>query len=162
MFADDMCSWYNKCGANGLCSRDTSPNCKCIDWFEARDKEAWDLNDHTGGCVRKTSLSCSGDGFLRLSRMKLPDISESFVDRRIGLEHCEDKCRKMCNCTAYGNADMYNGGSGCVIWVGELIDLRKNNIAGQDLFVRLATTDAGDFPLFFKWSLSLYLYIEYF
>ncbi|CAN6894347.1 unnamed protein product [Brassica oleracea var. botrytis] len=58
----DMCSWYNKCGANGLCSRDTSPNGKCIEWFEARDKEAWDLNDYTGGCVRKTSLSCSGDG----------------------------------------------------------------------------------------------------
>lgn len=62
MFPDDMCSWYNKCGANGLCSRDTSPNGKCIEWFEARDKEAWDLNDYTGGCVRKTSLSCSGDG----------------------------------------------------------------------------------------------------
>ncbi|ESQ46735.1 hypothetical protein EUTSA_v10028322mg [Eutrema salsugineum] len=139
---DDACGSYNLCGANGLCRRDASPDCHCIDFFEAKYKEAWDLNDWTGGCERKTSLNCSSDGFVRLSEMKLPDISKSIVNRRIGLEECKDKCLEMCNCTAYANTNMKDGGSGCVIWFGDLIDLRKNNIAGQDLFVRLAATDA--------------------
>ncbi|KAG7572045.1 PAN/Apple domain [Arabidopsis suecica] len=114
----DTCGLYNKCGAYGLCDTNTSPNCVCIH-----------------------GLNCSRDGFEQLRTMKLPDITKSIVDRSIGLEECHGKCIGNCNCTAYANTDMQNGGSGCVIWVEEILDLRKNAIAGQDLFVRLAATD---------------------
>lgn len=70
--------------------------------------------------------------------MKLPDITKSIVDMTIGLKECKEKCNRNCNCTAFANPDMQNS---CVIWVGEIIDLRKSMIAGQDLFVRLAATD---------------------
>ncbi|CAF1859469.1 unnamed protein product [Brassica oleracea] len=53
-------------------------------------------------------------------------------------QECKEKCNRNCNCTAFANPDMQNS---CVIWVGEIIDLRKSMIAGQDLFVRLAATD---------------------
>ncbi|CAA7040362.1 unnamed protein product [Microthlaspi erraticum] len=82
--------------------------------------------------------------------MKLPDASKSIVDMGIGLKECGEKCLGNCKCRAYANANMQKGGSGCVIWVGELLDLRKNNFAGQDLFVRnkipptpSATTEAA-------------------
>ncbi|KAH0885707.1 hypothetical protein HID58_061803 [Brassica napus] len=91
-----------------------------------------------GGCMRKTKLNCSGDGFEKLRKMKLPDITKSIVDMTIGLKECKEKCNRNCNCTAFANPDMQNS---CVIWVGEIIDLRKSMIAGQDLFVRLAATD---------------------
>lgn len=88
--------------------------------------------------MRKTKLNCSGDGFEKLRKMKLPDITKSIVDMTIGLKECKEKCNRNCNCTAFANPDMQNS---CVIWVGEIIDLRKSMIAGQDLFVRLAATD---------------------
>ncbi|KFK32972.1 hypothetical protein AALP_AA6G313200 [Arabis alpina] len=133
---DDTCGSYNKCGANGLCDMNSIPICNCIHGFKARDEGAWELKDWKAGCVRKTPLKFIGDGFERLQKMKLPDTTESIVDRRIGLPDCRDKCIRNQNCTAYAN-----GGSGCVIWVGGLLDIRKNKIEGQDLFVRLAATD---------------------
>ncbi|WZZ53674.1 hypothetical protein YC2023_053781 [Brassica napus] len=112
--------------------------CGCIHGFKPRDQEAWGFQDWTGGCMRKTKLNCSGDGFEKLRKMKLPDITKSIVDMTIGLKECKEKCNRNCNCTAFANPDMQNS---CVIWVGEIIDLRKSMIAGQDLFVRLAATD---------------------
>lgn len=78
----------------------------CVTWthhqtvfahgFEARDQEAWDFHDWTGGCTRKTPLNCSTDGFEQLRTMKLPDITKSIVDRSIGLEECHGKCIENC------------------------------------------------------------------
>lgn len=133
----DACGLYNKCGPNGICDTSRSRICGCIH-FKPRDQEAWGFQDWTGGCMRKTKLNCSGDGFEKLRKMKLPDITKSIVDMTIGLKECKEKCNRNCNCTAFANPDMQNS---CVIWVGEIIDLRKSMIAGQDLFVRLAATD---------------------
>ncbi|CAE5963040.1 unnamed protein product [Arabidopsis arenosa] len=97
----------------------------------------------SAGCMRKTRLSCEGrDGFARLKRMKLPDTTATIVDREIGLKVCKERCLKDCNCTAFANADIRNGGSGCVIWTGEILDTRAEG--GQDLYVRLAAADLGD------------------
>ncbi|RIA04733.1 hypothetical protein BRARA_K01001 [Brassica rapa] len=134
----DACGLYNKCGPNGICDTSRSRICGCIHGFKPRDQEAWGFQDWTGGCMRKTKLNCSGDGFEKLRKMKLPDITKSIVDMTIGLKECKEKCNRNCNCTAFANPDMQNS---CVIWVGEILDLRKSMIAGQDLFVRLAATD---------------------
>ncbi|KAL0692052.1 hypothetical protein Bca4012_059232 [Brassica carinata] len=134
----DACGLYNKCGPNGICDTSRLPNCDCIHGFEPRDQEAWGFQDWTGGCVRKTQLNCSGDGFEKFRKMMLPDITKSIVDMNIGLKECKEKCNRNCNCTAFANLDMQNS---CVIWVGEILDLRKSMIAGQDLFIRLAATD---------------------
>ncbi|XP_020874186.1 receptor-like serine/threonine-protein kinase SD1-8 [Arabidopsis lyrata subsp. lyrata] len=133
----DMCHVYNMCGPNGLCDINTSPICNCIKGFQGRHQEAWELGDKKEGCVRKTQSKCNGDQFLKLQTMKLPDTVVSIVDMKLGLKECKKKCLATCNCTAYANANMENGGSGCVIWVGELLDLRKYKNAGQDLYVRL-------------------------
>ncbi|KAK7257274.1 hypothetical protein RIF29_31125 [Crotalaria pallida] len=42
---------------------------------------------------------------------------------------------------AYANSDIRRGGSGCVMWFGDLIDLRQLQQGGQELYIR---TDASE------------------
>ncbi|KAJ0256132.1 Receptor-like serine/threonine-protein kinase SD1-6 [Hirschfeldia incana] len=136
----DICNNYKQCGSYGYCDSNTSPVCNCIQGFKPRNK--WDLRDDFDGCVRKTRLSCDGtDGFVRLKNMKLPDTTKTIVDRGIGIQACEARCLKDCNCKAFANTDIRNGGSGCVIWTGVLLDIRNFADGGQDLYVRLAAAD---------------------
>ncbi|XP_010538687.1 PREDICTED: receptor-like serine/threonine-protein kinase SD1-8 isoform X2 [Tarenaya hassleriana] len=140
----DQCDNFKECGSYGYCDTNTSPVCNCIRGFEPRNPQAWALRDGSGGCVRKTRLSCGGDKFLRLRKMKLPETTAAMVDRTVGTKECEERCRRNCECTAFANTDIRNGGSGCVIWVGDLLDIRAYSDGGQDLFVRLSASDLGD------------------
>ncbi|CAH8387860.1 unnamed protein product [Eruca vesicaria subsp. sativa] len=140
----DICDNYKQCGSYGYCDSNTLPNCNGIRGFEEGNEkeEEWALRDDSAGYVRKTRLSCDGtDGFVMLKRMKLPDTSATVVDRGIGLKECEAKCLRDCNCTAYANTDVRDGGSGCVIWNGGLWDIRSYANGGQDLYVKLASAD---------------------
>ncbi|XP_077220341.1 receptor-like serine/threonine-protein kinase SD1-8 [Tasmannia lanceolata] len=140
----DRCDFYEVCGPYGFCNTDNSPICNCVDGFEPKLSQDWYLRVWTGGCVRKTPLDCpKGDGFLRLDRMKLPDTSLSFVDMNMTLDQCKDKCLNNCSCVAYANADIRGEGTGCIIWVSDLIDIRQFSESGQVLFVRLAASELG-------------------
>lgn len=103
----------------------------------------WYLRNGSDGCVRKTNLNCSLDGFLPVRRMKLPDTRHAMVDKSIGLGECSDLCRKNCSCTAYASANISERGSGCIMWVGDLNDLREYTGGGQDLYIRLAASELG-------------------
>ncbi|ESQ28801.1 hypothetical protein EUTSA_v10018118mg [Eutrema salsugineum] len=141
----DLCDNYKECGNYGYCDSNTSPVCNCIKGFKPINEKAWALRDDSAGCVRKTKLSCdSRDGFMRLKKMKLPDTTATTVDRGIGVKECEERCLKDCNCTAFANTDIRNGGSGCVIWTGDIFDIRNYARGGQDLYVRLAAADLED------------------
>ncbi|CAN8231154.1 unnamed protein product [Cochlearia groenlandica] len=139
----DQCDDYKECGSFGYCDSNTSPVCNCVRGFEPRNPAVWGLRDGSDGCVRKTALSCEGgDGFVRLKKMKLPDTTNaSVVDRGIGIRECEEKCVKDCDCTAFASTDIRGGGSGCVVWRGEVLDVRNYAKGGQDLYVRLAAKD---------------------
>ncbi|KAJ4884123.1 Receptor-like serine/threonine-protein kinase SD1-6 [Raphanus sativus] len=138
----DICDKYKQCGSYGYGDSNTIPNCNCIKGFERRNEQEWALRDDSAGCVRKTRLSCDGrDGFVVLKKMKLPDTTATVLDRGIGLKECEAKCLQDCNCTAYANTDIRDGGSGCVIWKGGLLDIRSYANGGQDLYVKLAAAD---------------------
>ncbi|KAF8119066.1 hypothetical protein N665_0001s0122 [Sinapis alba] len=141
----DLCDNYKECGSYGYCDSNTSPVCNCIKGFGPGNEQTWTLRDDSAGCVRKTRLSCDGrDGFVVLKKMKLPDTTGTSVDRGIGLKECGERCLKDCNCTAFANTDIRNGGSGCVIWRGEIFDIKNFAMGGQDLFVRLAAADLED------------------
>ncbi|CAE5963041.1 unnamed protein product [Arabidopsis arenosa] len=140
----DLCDNYKECGNYGYCDANSSPVCNCIKGFEPMNDQVA-LRDDSVGCVRKTNLSCDGrDGFVRLKKMRLPDTTTTIVDKGIGLKECEERCLKDCNCTAFANTDIRNGGSGCVIWTGELLDIRNYAQGGQDLYVRIAAADLVD------------------
>lgn len=99
------------------------------------------------GRVRYGSRSwpAVSDGFLHLTDMKLPESSTAFVDRSMSTKECEKMCHENCSCTAYASADIRGGGTGCVIWSGDLVDMRQYAAAegGQDLFVRVPAAYSG-------------------
>ncbi|KAF2607996.1 hypothetical protein F2Q68_00045971 [Brassica cretica] len=138
---DLKCDVYKVCGPYSYCDLNTSPVCNCIQGFKPLNVQQWDLGDGYGGCIRRTRVSCSGDGFTRMRNMKLPETTKAIVDRSIGVKECEMRCLSDCNCTAYANADIRNGGTGCVIWTVALEDIRTYFAEGQDLYVRLAPAD---------------------
>ncbi|KAF8409440.1 hypothetical protein HHK36_005516 [Tetracentron sinense] len=138
----DQCDNYRECGAYGICDINASPVCKCLKGFEPKNPVDWYLSGGSGGCIRKSEFDCQKSyGFLRLKGMKLPDASQSFVDKSMTLKECEALCRNNCSCTAYANSDITGGGSGCVIWTSDLMDLRELTEGGQDLYVRVAASE---------------------
>nr|ADG01653.1 SRK [Arabidopsis thaliana]ADG01737.1 SRK [Arabidopsis thaliana] len=140
----DTCDLYGICGPYAYCDMSTSPTCNCIKGFQPLSPQDWASGDVTGRCRRKTQLTCGEDRFFRLMNMKIPATTAAIVDKRIGLKECEEKCKTHCNCTAYANSDIRNGGSGCIIWIGEFRDIRNYAADGQDLFVRLAAAEFGE------------------
>ena len=115
--------------------------------FRPKNQQAWNLRDGSDGCVRNTDLDCRSDKFVHLRDVKLPDTTSVFANKTLNLAECASLCTKNCSCTAYANMETLNGGSGCVMWNGELIDIRQYSGGGQDLYVRLAASDAGVFLL---------------
>ncbi|GLT43898.1 hypothetical protein SLA2020_178240 [Shorea laevis] len=140
----DQCDNYRECGPYGICDANASPVCKCPQGFEPKNLQAWNLRDGSAGCVRKTNLECMGDKFLHLRNVKLPETTTAFVGLNTSLKDCGHLCLRNCSCSAYANADIRNGGTGCFIWVGELLDIRESPSGGQNLFVRLAASDLPD------------------
>nr|BAF91375.1 S receptor kinase [Brassica rapa] len=136
-----QCDMYRMCGPYSYCDVNTSPSCNCIQGFNPGNVQQWALRNQISGCKRRTRLSCNGDGFTRMKNIKLPDTRMAIVDRSIGLKECEKRCLSDCNCTAFANADIRNRVTGCVIWTGELEDMRNYAEGGQDLYVRLAAAD---------------------
>ncbi|XLR02940.1 receptor-like serine/threonine-protein kinase SD1-8 isoform X2 [Arachis hypogaea] len=138
-----QCDYYRVCGSYGVCDNDASPICTCMQGFRPKNQEAWNLRDGSDGCVRNTGLNCSTDKFLHLENMKLPETTSVFVNKSMTLDECGSLCKRNCSCTAYANIYITNGGSGCVMWLGQLFDMVVFPKNGQDLYVRLAAADIG-------------------
>lgn len=154
----DQCDNYRECGPYGVCDTNASPVCQCVVGFRPKNQQAWNLRDGSDGCVRKTELECGGDKFLQLQNVKLPETTKVFVNRSMNIGECGDLCRGNCSCTGYANIEVINGGSGCVMWLDELIDIRQYPAGGQDLFVRLAASDVG---MSVSFTSTLYSFIQF-
>ncbi|KDP38976.1 hypothetical protein JCGZ_00733 [Jatropha curcas] len=137
----DQCENYNLCGAYTNCNIDQSPAvCVCLDGFITKSPNS------TNGCVRKTPLECNNkDRFLEYSGVKLPDTSSSWFDKNISVKECERLCLKNCSCSAYANLDITGGGSGCLLWFNDLIDIRVLAEATQKFYVRVAASEFDKF-----------------
>ncbi|KAF8409413.1 hypothetical protein HHK36_005489 [Tetracentron sinense] len=141
-YPKDRCDNYRECGAYGICDINAWPICKCVKGFEPKNQDDWFLKDGSGGCIKKSKFDCQkGYGFLTLKGMKPPDTSLSFANKSMTLKECEALCRNNCSCTAYANSDITGGGTGCVIWTGDLLDLREFPKDGQDVYVRVAASE---------------------
>ncbi|XP_059655498.1 G-type lectin S-receptor-like serine/threonine-protein kinase At4g27290 [Cornus florida] len=140
----DNCDFYGLCQAYGSCSIGNSPVCGCLDKFIPRYPKDWDTADWSGGCVRRTPLDChngSLNGFLKYSGVKLPDTRNSWFNRSMTLKECETVCLRNCSCMAYANIDIRGGGSGCLLWFDDLIDIREIPESGQDIYIRMASSE---------------------
>ena len=146
-FPTDDCDTYNLCGVYGNCIIGESPICQCIQGFKPKSEEPWNPEEWSKGCVRSTQLSCQDKekiGFVKFVGYKLPDTTYTWVNQSTNLEECRIKCLNNCACMAYSNSDIRDGGSGCVIWLGDLIDIKPtaaNN--SQDLYIRMPASEQG-------------------
>ncbi|KAM3701681.1 hypothetical protein ACJW31_05G192700 [Castanea mollissima] len=128
----DQCDYYNKCGTFGKChigSNGSDFKCMCLPGF---------MRNETGWCVRKrgeASLCRSGEGFVKVESVKVPDSSLAQVYPKLGFEACEPLCLQNCSCTAYASVDVEEE-MGCMIWFGDLMDTRVLD-GGQSLYVRV-------------------------
>ncbi|XP_070037595.1 G-type lectin S-receptor-like serine/threonine-protein kinase At4g27290 isoform X2 [Nicotiana tomentosiformis] len=140
----DNCDRYALCGQFGKCNINDSPPCDCLRGFKPKYQQEWDAADWSNGCVRRTPLECgTSDRFLKYSGVKLPDTRHSWFDKTIGLEECQRLCLRNCSCVAYSNLDVRNGGSGCLLWFNQLIDIREYAQLDEDLYVRMAASEIG-------------------
>uniref|UniRef100_A0A2N9F4K3 Bulb-type lectin domain-containing protein n=1 Tax=Fagus sylvatica TaxID=28930 RepID=A0A2N9F4K3_FAGSY len=143
----DECENYAHCGSYASCNIMNSPVCECLKGFKPKSPKAWNSADWSDGCVQGTPLGCNdGDGFLKYEGVKLPDTSSSRFDRNMmSLKECEEWCLKNCSCTAYANLDIRNGGTGCLLWFADLVDIAVLAVGGQDLYIRVSASVLGNF-----------------
>ena len=140
----DLCDNYGYCGANSICRVSADPICQCLDGFVPSSQQDWEFLKWSEGCVRKTALNChGGDGFVDLGAAKLPDLLDFGLNKSMSLEECKAECLKTCSCVAYANSDVRDGGSGCLMWFGKLIDIRELRVKGteQRVHVKLSALD---------------------
>ena len=138
------CDRYALCGPYGICNKDRSPRCECMNGFTPRFPDRWRLLDWSGGCVRRKKLDCkSKEGFQKYSGVKLPDTRHSWYDMSLNVDDCRRLCLKNCSCSAYATADERRGGRGCFLWFSPLIDITGYNDDGQDIYVRMPASELG-------------------
>ncbi|KAL5147539.1 G-type lectin S-receptor-like serine/threonine-protein kinase [Glycine soja] len=146
----EYCDEYNHCGSFGYCAMlGKFPSCKCLLGFEPKSPQNWVASNWSQGCVlsskRWRCREKDKDGFALFSNMKVPDTNTSWISRysNMTLEKCKEKCWENCSCTAYGSSDITGKGSGCILWFGDLLDLRLLPNAGQDIYVRVDISQIG-------------------
>ncbi|KAI7753576.1 hypothetical protein M8C21_021410 [Ambrosia artemisiifolia] len=71
---------------------------------------------------------------------------------------CEAACKNNCSCTAYANPNISTGkAAGCLLWFGDLIDVRVYPQNGQDLYIRLAASELSAGATLLGLILGLYI-----
>ncbi|RZS18887.1 hypothetical protein BHM03_00051216 [Ensete ventricosum] len=143
------CGLYNRCGSYGSCTDENTPTCSCLKGYVPAVKDEWNRRNWTRGCLRRTRLQCErnssdggsveADGFWKMERVKLPDLSDWYSD--IGDEDgCRATCSMNCSCKAYA----YVGGIGCLVWGVDLVDIHVFSSGGNDMYLRLAGSELGE------------------
>ncbi|KAM0011303.1 putative protein kinase RLK-Pelle-DLSV family [Helianthus debilis subsp. tardiflorus] len=141
----DYCDNYGVCGPYGSCDTANSPYCGCLKGFERKISEEKSSDNDTSICRRRIALDCGpGEGFQKFSSMKQPDTENAVFSGNISLQDCEDACKNNCSCTAYASPNITPRGVGCLLWFGDLIDVRVYAQNGQDFYVRLAASEFSD------------------
>ncbi|KAI3675450.1 hypothetical protein L1987_85040 [Smallanthus sonchifolius] len=52
-------------------------------------------------------------------------------------------CRSNCSCTAYANSNIIGSGSGCLLWFGNLTDIRMLPQNRDTIYIRLSASELG-------------------
>ncbi|PIM98910.1 Serine/threonine protein kinase [Handroanthus impetiginosus] len=94
--------------------------------FVPKNAREWSVFNWGNGCRRITPLGCQKDeGFLKIGGAKFPDPLDYKMKDNTSTDECRDECLKNCNCTAYANMNISNVRSGCLMWFGDLIDVKE-------------------------------------
>ncbi|XP_076898181.1 G-type lectin S-receptor-like serine/threonine-protein kinase At4g27290 [Bidens hawaiensis] len=141
-FLEVKCDQYSVCGPYGRCSINTTkPTCACLEGFEPKLPEEWSVGKWSNGCKHIIDLTREKRHYFKnFSDLKLPDSQNSWFNSSISLKECKNLCANNVSCIAFANSDIL-GGNGCLMWSGELIDIREapqGDLSGQDLYIKMA------------------------
>ncbi|XP_031392613.1 G-type lectin S-receptor-like serine/threonine-protein kinase At4g27290 isoform X2 [Punica granatum] len=155
----DSCDEYAKCGPNAVCVTVNSlQSCKCLTGYVPKSGQDSDTLNlwYSGGCTRKNPFNCSGpEGFKRVKKVKLPDLLQFEMINSL-IQECEQMCLRNCTCTAYASTSDSRGGRGCVLWFGDLLDIREiNDYGNEDLFIRVMASEIEGNSKRRKWVLAV-------
>lgn len=147
-WGQDRCDSYSRCGPNGVCNIQNLKLCECLAGYRPRSNTSWQSRDYSQGCQRKEKLKCEDgeNGFLPLTNLKIPNtMINSTIHKNISLKACEIRCSTDCACVAYApiylrQAKNYNL-KGCILWFGDLIDIKQLGEDGQDIYLRLPISE---------------------
>ena len=142
---NDLCENYGRCGANSICRMGKLQICECLTGFTPNSEEEWNMFNTSGGCTRRMPLDCqSEEGFVKVTGVKLPDLIDFHVIMSVSLGECKALCLNNCSCTAYAYSNL-NGSSGCLMWSGNLIDIRElsTETNKEDIYIRGHTSEPG-------------------
>ncbi|KAL0308032.1 UNVERIFIED_CONTAM: Receptor-like serine/threonine-protein kinase SD1-8 [Sesamum calycinum] len=145
VYPQDPCDEYNQCGPYGICGINRPIRCECLKGFAPKSQQDWDLQDWSEGCTRTRPLNSEGgDGFVQVRGIKYPDTLQFWLNSSMSLSECKTECLRNCNCTAYANPYITSGGSGCLIWFGDLIDTRDNIDSKQNIYIRVSASEVSE------------------
>ncbi|CAL5344763.1 unnamed protein product [Camellia sinensis] len=137
------CESHGHCGPNSICTISNAYICSCLVGYIPKSSQDWNALVWDGGCVRKYPLNClDGEGFVAFKGVIVPDLLDFRMNTSMTVKECELECLKNCSCIAYANSNTAGGGSGCLLWYGDLIDIRSfPNPGDQTLYVRVTAAD---------------------
>ncbi|KAK9116160.1 hypothetical protein Sjap_015107 [Stephania japonica] len=131
-----QCDVYARCGAFSICTDIEATGCQCLKGFEPSSLADWRRDDWSRGCVRRTPLRCQkNDGFLLVKQVVFP-MGSNILEGRDAQE-CNLACLNDCSCSAYA----YTNDRKCFIWKGDLLGVKQGYEGGNDLFLKLASSD---------------------
>ncbi|KAJ0733758.1 putative protein kinase RLK-Pelle-DLSV family [Helianthus annuus] len=138
----DRCDNYKVCGPFGSCNIESSPVCMCLKGFEPTSPDQVTDTEWSKGCRHTIPLNCDpGEGFNKYTNLNLPDTQGSWYNQAMTLVECEEMCKSNCSCTAYTNSNRSGAGSGCLLWFGDLMDIRSFSTNGDTLYIRLSASE---------------------
>ncbi|XP_027908942.1 G-type lectin S-receptor-like serine/threonine-protein kinase At4g27290 isoform X1 [Vigna unguiculata] len=141
----DQCENYAFCGANSICNYDGNhPSCECLRGYVPKSPEQLNISTWLRGCVPRNKSNCTNshtDRFWKYTNMKLPDTSSSRFYETISLDECQQSCIMNCSCTGYASLNVLDGGSGCLLWFDDLVDMRNFSNWGQDFYIRVPASE---------------------
>ncbi|XP_059063650.1 G-type lectin S-receptor-like serine/threonine-protein kinase At2g19130 [Cryptomeria japonica] len=139
----DMCNVYDMCGAYGVCTSLNIQFCNCLRGFNPKDDRAWYSQEWwASGCVRRTPLNCSTDGFTQLTDKSFPDnVIPSMQTKHATVKECTAACLTNCSCTAFAITN--STPPACQMWFGDLLNVR-NSANARPLFIRMAASELSE------------------
>ncbi|XP_057791271.1 uncharacterized protein LOC131008406 [Salvia miltiorrhiza] len=142
---DDLCNSYGRCGHYGICKINKMPVCECLRGFKPRSEKEWRMYEWRNGCYRDPPLDCQkGDDFLKMEGIKFPDSLNFQLNANMSSVECRRKCLSECNCTAYADDPYSDYERNCLMWFGDLIDLRELSTesgAVPTVYIRVPVTE---------------------
>ncbi|GFS29475.1 cysteine-rich RLK (RECEPTOR-like protein kinase) 34 [Actinidia rufa] len=142
-FPTDPCDSYGQCGPNAVCTINNLQICSCLAGYAPKSSPDWEMHIWSGGCVRKNPFNCSeGEGFIELKGVEIPDLLRFWMNTSMTPNECEVQCLKNCSCTAYTHSAITEGSRSCLLWYGDLIDMKRHMIYGdQNLYIRVTASE---------------------